>query len=208
MTPAQFSELYPRLYHMAEAGTWPSIGQHGLMSTSAILDFFQVSGPTRERLESARRTRSERVGSTALGEVWLRDNQPSLDTVLRRTLVGVTLEEWYRYLNGRVFFWVSEARLTRFREAAHYRGRVHDILTVDTARLLQRHAYRMELSWLNTGATHPGATYPRGIGTFVPLASYPWSERRLVNRAEPVVELTVAYSVPDIAELVVDVTTK
>lgn len=33
---------YPRLYHMAERDTWPSIRDRGLLSTSAVLDKFSV----------------------------------------------------------------------------------------------------------------------------------------------------------------------
>lgn len=29
---------YPVLHHMAEAGSWPSIARHGLLSATALLD--------------------------------------------------------------------------------------------------------------------------------------------------------------------------
>ena len=33
---------YPTLYHMAEDGSWESIQRHGLLSTSALLDRFEI----------------------------------------------------------------------------------------------------------------------------------------------------------------------
>lgn len=36
--PGELAERYPRLFHMAAAGSWPSIERHGLLSTSALLD--------------------------------------------------------------------------------------------------------------------------------------------------------------------------
>ena len=55
LTPELLADIYPRLYHMAEVNSWDSIQRHGLLSTSALLDFFGYSGPERERIESARR---------------------------------------------------------------------------------------------------------------------------------------------------------
>jgi hypothetical protein len=40
----------PRLYHMAEADTWDSIREHGLLSTSALLDLFEIKGDVKRIL--------------------------------------------------------------------------------------------------------------------------------------------------------------
>ena len=51
MTDAELAELVgdcPTLYHMAEGGGWPAIRQHGLLSTSALLNLYGVEGPQRE----------------------------------------------------------------------------------------------------------------------------------------------------------------
>ena len=169
LTPELLAKLYPRLYHMAEAGSWDFIQRHGLLSTSALLDLFEVHGAKREEIEAKRRPRSVAIQHPVHGTAWIRDNIPIIEKVLARTLEGMTAAEWYRTLNGRVFSWVSEDRLDRLRNAPPYRHRQHDILVVDTAALLQRHAAEVELAHLNTGATHPGANYPRGVGT-----SGPW----------------------------------
>jgi len=56
------------------------------------------------------------------------------------------------------------------------------------------------LTPINTGSTifNP---QPRGAGTFLPIADYPYDEwRRRRGRADAVVELAVDYAVPDIAD--------
>lgn len=193
---------------MAESGSWPSLQRHGLLSTSALLDLFQVSGSRREAIESSRRAESVAVSDPRYGTVWIRDNKPINERVLQRTLVGMTEAEWYRTLNSRVFFWLTESRLERLRTSSAYRDRRHDILTVDTVALLNEYAETVELAHLNSGAVHPGANYPRGVGTFSTIAEYPWSDRVAVAPREPIVELTIPYAVTDIGRFVVDVTTR
>ena len=48
----QIIARHPRLYHMIEAGSWESIRQHGLLSTTALLDLFEVGEPRRTRIEA------------------------------------------------------------------------------------------------------------------------------------------------------------
>ena len=52
---------YPTLYHMAEDGSWESIRKHGLLSTSALLDKFEIEGEERLAIESARRPEIVRI---------------------------------------------------------------------------------------------------------------------------------------------------
>lgn len=195
---------HPFLWHMAERGSWPSITRHGLRSTTALLDLFEYSGEKRRAIESRKRGASVSITHPRLGTAVIRDNLPINETVLERTLVGYSLQEWYQELNGRVFFWLSEERLGRLKGAAAYRERKHLVLKVDTRMLLERHIDSVELSTLNSGAVHAAANYERGEGTFASLAEYRWAERLRSHPREPAVELTVNYSVPDITELVVE----
>jgi len=41
---------YPKLYHMAEDGSWPNIQKLGLLSTSALLTKFGYIGANREEI--------------------------------------------------------------------------------------------------------------------------------------------------------------
>ncbi len=207
LTADYLAERWPLLFHMAEEGSWESIQRFGLRSTTALLDLFGIAGSERDQIEAARRPESVAIHHPDYGTAWIRDNKPINETVLRRTLVGMTEPEWYRTLNGRVFFWLTEGRLNRLRNAPPYRDRRHDILVVSTERLLARYETVLELSPLNSGAVHPGANYPRGKGTFTRISKYPWRERCRVSPGEPIVEVTVPYMVDSLAPLVVDVRT-
>jgi hypothetical protein len=66
----------------------------------------------------------------------------------------------------------------------------------------------VELAHIDTGAVHAGANYPRGAGTFRPIATYDWNGRLRIAPSEPIVEFTVPYSVPDVRDFVIDVTTR
>ena len=48
----------PCLYHMAALGSWDSIRKHGLLSTSALLDLFEVSDNDRVVIEEGHRAES------------------------------------------------------------------------------------------------------------------------------------------------------
>jgi hypothetical protein len=190
---------------MAEAGSWPAIQRHGLLSTSALLDLFEINGELREQLESARRPESVAIQHPVHGTAWIRDNKPINEKVLRRTLKGMTEPEFYRLLNGRVFLWLTEARLAKLRNAPAYRDSPHDVLVVDTELLLSAYGDLVELSPLNSGAVHPAANYTRGQGTFSRIADYPWALRKQKAPAEPIVEVTIPYAIPDVAHYVVEV---
>lgn len=58
---------------------------------------------------------------------------------------------------------------------------------------------------MNSGAVHPAADYPRGRSTFSKIADYPWAQRTRTAPAEPIVEITVPYAIPDIAKFVVEI---
>src|SRR5689334_1706087 len=55
----QLAAQYPRLFHLAEDGAWANIQRHGLLSTTALLDLFEISGARRNELE--RHHRPDRV---------------------------------------------------------------------------------------------------------------------------------------------------
>ena len=182
---------------MAEEGSWESIQRIGLLSTSALLDKFEIAGERRQEIESSRRPEIVEIEHPELGTALVRDNKPMQEKTLRRCLVGMTSREWYETLNRRVFFWVDEKRLTKLLGARAYRDRPHLVLEADTAELLRRHYDKVLLSPINSGATFSMRPAPRGPDTFKLVSDHP--ERR------PVVELTVDYAVPDLASFTLSV---
>jgi hypothetical protein len=196
-----FIARYPRLFHMAEANTWPSIRKRGLLSTTAALEHLEIVGPERARLESKHRPEKVTLGNGAR-QIVLRDQKPMEPERLRQALVdGTTVNDWYRLINGKVFFWAEESRLLRLLNARHYRDLTHDVITVDTASLVGKYEEEIRLSHMNSGNTLP-VPHPRGIDLFKTIAAYPTSGRGS-RPAKEVVEVVVNYSVPDIASHVI-----
>ena len=205
LTPEILVQHYPRLYHMAEENSWGSIQHHGLMSTTALLDLFGYAGPERELIESNRRSKSVTIEHPDHGKAVIRDNIPMRESALEKCLQEYTPREWYEVLNRRVFFWLSWERLFRLLRAREYRKKRQTVLTLDTARLLERHAARVTLSPINSGATLYNPPH-RGPTTFQRIKDYPiayWRRKRPWSDA--VVELAVDYSVPDVRDLTIRV---
>jgi hypothetical protein len=204
ITPEELITRYPKLYHMAEADTWDSICEHGLLSTSALLDLFEVRGAQRYAIESEHRPNSIPVSHPVYGTAVIRDQKPMSDSGLLRCLRDVTPREWYETLNRRVFFWLTKKRLLTLLNAKPYRAQKHCVLTIDTALMLERHLNEITLAPLNSGCTKP-YPHPRGSDTFFSLPDYPYESRRKKGDYSAIVELTVDYKVPDIEDLTVKV---
>lgn len=199
MKESDLLQHFPRLWHMAEDGSWESIRKHGLLSTTALLDLFGINGAERAAIESERRPKSIKIEADGLGSVTIRDNIPLTASALEKCLTpGITPREWFELLNGRSFFWLSRERLRTLLNARAYRGRPQTVLTVDTAKLLAAHRDRIELSPINSGATLYNPQ-KRGNETFQKIADYPFDERRRTRKpTAAVVELVVPGGVPDI----------
>ena len=210
VTAAELAERYPRLFHMAAPGSWPMIERHGLRSTSALLDLFCVSGAERERIESCHRSDSIPIRRADLGCAVVRDQKPMRPADLTANSKcgtpvlrdGLTPSDWYRILNSKVFFWPARDRLERMLKA--YDDMWNTVLIVDTASLLAKHFDRVSLSPINSGNTKP-FPQPRGCDTFLSPGKYPfrrWRKKR-GSSGDPIAELAVTCSVPDIREHVV-----
>jgi hypothetical protein len=101
----EFLEDSPTLYHIAEYGSWPSIRDRGLLSTAAILDLYGIQGAERILIEGQRRPKSVVLTHGSLPPIVIRDQIPMSDGALKKCLLdGLTPADWYRLLNGKVFF--------------------------------------------------------------------------------------------------------
>jgi hypothetical protein len=191
---------------MAEDGTWPSIQRMGLLSTAALVDLYQPPEATRTTVLDAIRRQSVSLTHATLGSVVVRDQGP-LKFIDRCLLPGVSVQDFLDALNGRVFFWVTAQRLERLLRARLYKARPHLVLQVDTASLVSQYGDSIALAAYNTGSVHVPGLPARGPATFVSISDYPYADwaRRRGASGEPLVELTVPWSVPDIARHVVRV---
>jgi len=200
ITPEDFAQHYPRLYHMAEADMWPSIRVNGLLSTTALLDLFAVNGDLRHAVESQHRPESITIKHPKYGSAVVRDQKPMREGPLTRCLRQMSAKQWCEMLNGQVFFWVTGDRVNTLLNARAYRNRQHTVIIIDTRALLAKHADRIVLSPINSGSTIYNPP-ERGPNTFLSLRDYPFEERRRMRGlSNAVAELAVKYAVPDIAE--------
>jgi hypothetical protein len=190
----EFVARYPRLYHATRAGGWRLIDQIGILSTSALLGRFEVSGKDRENIESKHRAESVEISDGPRRGVTIRDQKPISENALRRCLVGMSPREWYELLNRKVFFWVSEDRLNRLLAAYPREG--HDVLIIDTSVLVGRYTNEIRLSHINSGAAGP-AFAKRGRDLFKSFDEFPeeiWKRRG----QKAVAELTIENCVQDV----------
>ena len=200
MTPQEFVARHPNLYHMAEQGSWESIRERGLLSTSAQLDLFEIAGPERHAIESAHRPASITMSHPQYGVAVVRDQKPMSETKLRSCLIGMEPREWYELLNRKVFFWPTKERFIGLLNARAYRDSPHVIVEVDTSILLDQLLDRTTLSRINSGST-VYLPVSRGRETFLSLSEYPqdwWRKRRLG-------EVAVDYGIPNIEDMVTSV---
>ncbi len=178
---------------MAEGGSWESILRHGLLSTSRLLDLFEVAGPEREPIESQRRPAKVDIRHPMHGTATIRDQKPLYEPGLQRSLVDMEVAEWYRMLNGMVFLWPRWDDLSRMANSPEYRGDARLVLTLDTRGLVNAAGERLRLSAINSGYARRNPAR-RGRWTFAALDDYPSSD---------VKEVAVLGGVDDVARLTV-----
>lgn len=206
VSPAELIARYPRLYHMAERDSLPSILKHGLLSTSSLLDLYAVNGKRRTVIESDVRGESVAIENSRFGRAVVRDQCPMSVASLKSCLLdGLTPRDWMHILNARVFFWVSEKRLHGLLNAGNYRHEEHDVLILDTASIVESHAEKIDLCSMNSGASIPWIK-PRGKDTFRPIAEYPWKDwlKKRGRNGDTVVELTVKGGVTGVTRHLVE----
>lgn len=205
MSEVEAGELirrYPRLYHMAERDTWSSIKKVGLLSTTAILDKFKVTGRERVNFERCHRPEKCRVGTAESGMV-LRDQKPMPPSRLRIALPAtITPAKWYRWLNGLVFMWAEESRLLGLLGARPYRNLEHDVLTIDTGKFVSEYEKSIWLAHMNSGSTFR-IPHRRDFDLFKRIADYP--ARKSGGPVKNVVEVVADYAVPNIHKFVISV---
>ena len=125
-----FSPIF--FYHLAEPANLESIRLHGLLSAEQLMKLALIEG--RELKEALGRHRTDNV--VLPNGVIIRDQSPMPPRSLAPALPPcVVPSDWYRFLNGFVFLWATEERLSR--HLAAFRKRFQTLLVFDAVRLIE-----------------------------------------------------------------------
>lgn len=200
--------LPDRVFHLADAQNWPSIGCEGLHSTAVLIERAGLSDEDSQPYQ-AYRSRGMRLPSGVL----IRDQRPMPPSALLRCLdAGISPEAWYRLVNSKVFFWPCIERLHRHLAACSERPQT--VIAVDSRRLLRRYGHAASITPFNVGNARRRPA-PRGMRTFVPLDV--WLATRWASEAKPgcsgrsqnhpPAEIAIEGSVPDLMDLVIEAVT-
>ena len=191
----QFISGHPCLYHLAEPGGWVGIQRNGFLSTSALLDLYEIRGEKRQALESVRRPATTKLTRRGLPDAFIRDQRPMSDSTLRDCLPSdISPRQWYEFLNSKVFFWLGRDRLVGMSRA--YADAAREVIVLDTRSLVDAYRDHIWLSHMNSGSSIPWK-HKRSFETFRRIADYPFAQRR-----RTAAELCVDDMVPDAARFV------
>lgn len=201
MTPKELAARHPFLYHVTTPGAWESIKKNGLLSTTQLLDLFEINAEMRKTIETKRRESAIVIEHPHYGRAIINDNLPLNEKSLSKCLDhGLTTADWLRMLNSRVFFWASKEGLNRLLGARLNRNRLREVLVVDTLSLATTYIDQIEICPINSGATIRKAAR-RGLNTFSPLEQYSFNEwRKLRGRSDRILEITVRGAILDISD--------
>ncbi len=121
---------------------------------------------------------------------------------LEAALTNLSTTQWYGFLNRKVFLWLSQDRLMRMLNAAPYRDHCHDVLTLDTHRVVSEYVEQIAVCQINSGFAKPmfGLVTKRSFGSFQTI-----ERRAATRRLSGLAESTVEYAVPDVARFVTSV---
>ena len=206
MVPSDLSANYPVLYHIVWGGSWPSIRENGLLSSKALLRLYGKSDSEIAGLTQSRRPHRVEIECSGRPRAVLRDQKPLTDAGLRSALSGSAEPwQWYDRINCMVFFWPTKERLKTMISASVYERVDHDVLVIDTKKLVDLEAPNIRLSRMNSGSTKPFA-HRRDMGLFKRIEDYPFEFRRKrYGTAKAVAEVCVLDRVENIREAVLEV---
>jgi hypothetical protein len=192
----EFADAYPTLFHISLAQDIAQVMRHGLLSTSALLDRCEVDGERRFNIESRLRPRSVRISHSVHGEFLINDQAPMSAAALSKCLIDLSLEQWCRCLNSRVFFWPTRDRLAKHLGARLAAGRSKIVFSFETKSVFDVLDFdSFEFSAINSGNTMRKASV-RGASTFLKASDYPFQERRKRRGlGDAIAEVTFPYAV-------------
>ena len=178
MDVAQLCSRFPKLWHVTFAGGWNGMQQQGLLRAVDV----DPIGSQELRLD-VKRIRTPAGTVTLRNQIRSRiDPTPNLD--------GVTPSQWWRLINGRVYFFCRRAQAEVLTQSYLQQNFDQEVIEFDTQSLLEQLNAQVEITTVNAGV-FPRAKGPtRGRATFIAL-----SDHALID-ASKIKEITVTQAFP------------
>jgi hypothetical protein len=199
MSPEEFARRHPRLYHLTSPGAVEGIRMLGLLPTIGLLDLYEISGAKREEIAGKIRPASVTIRHPVHGSATITDNIPMNERALLSCLDdGLTISDWLRMLNERVFFWPDEQSVATHLGASARRGIERLVMVFDTRSMAEAHHEKIEISPINSGSTIRKPAR-RGLNTFSAIHRYEYREwQALRGKRDVVKEITVVGGVRNV----------
>jgi hypothetical protein len=164
----------PELVHVTFGRGWDNVQTSGcLMSVTTLVKEAGINGPDTVDLVSSYRQSLTSVTLPDGTHAVLRDQlrrRKDVDSALK----DLTEREWLRLLNARVFLFPSgHKRISELVEAYTKRGYEQEVISFETAELLNGYEPEVEVCTVNSGTFSRTKAPSRGRDTFVPLAKFP-----------------------------------
>ncbi|HEY4193173.1 MAG TPA: hypothetical protein VGM46_11060 [Mesorhizobium sp.] len=208
MTPQELAKKHPVLYHITSAGAAKHILARGLLTTSDILDRWEVEAGYRLELTRCRRKTDVTLHHPDNGVIVVSNNEPLSELKLQSILDdGLTSGDWLEMLNSRVFFFVDQKQLSRLANSRSNSSLSKDVLVIDTKRLADAYFEKIEISPINSGNTNYDAVR-RGRSTFTKLRGTSfelWRYSRGNKSADKISEVCIPSSILDVTDFVVEI---
>ena len=157
MLTSELVRLYPFLFHTVADGSWPSIREHGLLSTAAMLELWAVKEAQRRDLLTTVRSESVVIEHPRLGSAVVRDQGPIHAPSLGECLTDLSVEQWLQKLNERVFFFLQRGQVDGLGGGGHAPHRSHP-----RTHLTPRQMYRCDGLRAPCSPTHDGRHLVQG----------------------------------------------
>ena len=194
-TPSErFALDWPRLFHVTNRKTLPSIRRYGLLSAARLCELFDVPNERRAALLGANRDGYEPLQHPLRGTAVLRRQKMRDQAMHSRLTPGLTPADWRRFINGLVFFVTHEARAIRLRD---YDRDQDQIILFWCTRALLDAGLDLRVCRYNNGMVDrspPGRRRLRAPSDYVPLSRYaggPISEVAVPNAIPGSLDFTV-----------------
>lgn len=192
VTPDQFLERCKSLRHIAPAGTWEQIVQHGLRTADQLIRNADLDDDQRAKLLDS--PRLEPVRLTVDGaEVVLRDQTGLI--ARKGPAAGdepISPESVHR-LNRRLYLFTATESMNKMIDRYLKADGSVDVITLSPMRVVNAARPRIEIPAANTGEAARRSGSLGGRTTFVPLGLFP-------NKAPA--EVTIIDGLDDIAVIV------